>query len=65
MRNDAREATFLRQRRRQIREGLAEGVRREVERCRRLGLPLYVSRGNGVEVIRTDTPDDEAVEDPS
>jgi hypothetical protein len=37
-----------------IREGFVEGIRREVERCRRLGLPLYVARNGTVDVIAPD-----------
>jgi hypothetical protein len=34
-----------------IREGLIEGVRQEVERRQRLGLPLYIARNGGVEAV--------------
>ena len=35
---------FLKKRLEQIAEGLQEGIRREVERLRKLGLPIYVER---------------------
>lgn len=34
-----------------IREGFIEGIRREVERCTRLGLPLYIARNGTVETF--------------
>jgi hypothetical protein len=42
-----------------IREGLTEGIRREVERCRKLGIPLCVARNGKVEAIM---PEDSAPE---
>jgi len=35
-------------------EGVIEGIRREVERCRRLGLPIYVERDGVIEAILPD-----------
>ena len=35
---------FLKKRLEQIAEGLKEGIRREVERLKRLGLPIYVEQ---------------------
>lgn len=34
-----------------IREGLTEGVRREVERLEKLGLPIYVGENGKIVVI--------------
>jgi hypothetical protein len=42
------EAEILRQRLDQIAEGLQEGIRREVARLRRLGLPVYVAENGHV-----------------
>lgn len=39
---------FLKQRRATIVAGLKEGVRREVKRLRKLGLPLYVAQNGSV-----------------
>lgn len=46
--HDDREAEFLEQRLGEIAEGLREGVRREVARLRRLGLPVYVAENGHV-----------------
>ncbi len=36
-----------------IREGLKEGVRREVERLEKLGLPIYVGENGKIVVIES------------
>jgi hypothetical protein len=45
------DAEFLQQRLEAISEGLKEGIRREVARRRKLGLPIYVAE-NGTVVNR-------------
>jgi hypothetical protein len=47
---------FLLGRLKAIEEGFIEGISREVERRRRLGIPLYVAKGDGVEKIILDKP---------
>lgn len=42
------EAEILKRRLDQIEEGLREGIRREVARLRRLGLPVYVAENGRV-----------------
>jgi hypothetical protein len=37
-----------------IREGMTVGIRQEVERRRRLGIPLYVERDGKVEAVMAD-----------
>ncbi|MEK6674228.1 MAG: hypothetical protein AABZ47_01080 [Planctomycetota bacterium] len=37
-----------------IREGLVEGIRQEVERRRRLGIPLYIDRDGQVVAVMAD-----------
>jgi len=37
-----------------IREGFVMAIEREVKRCRQAGLPLYISRGETVEVLMPD-----------
>lgn len=54
MQNAAVDQSFLDELLSKIREGLVEGVRQEVERRRRLGLPLYIARNGGVEAIMLD-----------
>lgn len=39
---------FLKKRLEQIAEGLKEGIRREVERLRKLGLPIYVEQNGKI-----------------
>ena len=41
----------MQQRLEAIREGLKEGVRREVERLEKLGLPIYVGENGKIVVI--------------
>jgi len=43
----------MQQRLEAIREGLKEGVRREVERLEKLGLPIYVGENGKVVVIES------------
>ena len=45
------DAVFLQQRLEAITEGIKEGIRREVARLRKLGLPIYVAE-NGTVVNR-------------
>lgn len=47
-RRDDPEAQALRQQLGEIEEGLREGIRREVARLRRLGLPVYVEENGRV-----------------
>lgn len=47
--------TPLRQRLDQICEGLQEGIRREIERRKRLGIPYYIAK-NGEVVCITPKP---------
>jgi hypothetical protein len=54
MQNATVDQSFLDELLSKIREGLVEGVRQEVERRRRLGLPLYIARNGGVEAIMLD-----------
>jgi len=42
----------------QISDGLKEGVRREVQRLRRLGLPVYVGSNGKVIVLPSDRSED-------
>jgi hypothetical protein len=42
------DSEFLQQRLEQISDGLKEGVRREVERLHKLGLPVYVWKDGAV-----------------
>lgn len=42
----------------QISAGLKEGVRREVQRLRRLGLPIYVGTEGKVVALPSDRPED-------
>ena len=49
------DAEFLKQRLDDISRGLTEGIRREVARLRKLGLPIYVA-DNGTVVNRQTNP---------
>jgi hypothetical protein len=62
MRNNQIDPLFLAKRRETIREGLTEGIRREVERLRKAGLPLAVADETGKVV---DIPPEEANSDMS
>ena len=57
------DAEFLKQRLEAISHGLKEGIRREVARLRRLGLPIYVA-DNGT-VINRQTSEKPRHESPS
>ena len=50
------ETEFLRQRLKAISHGLTEGIRREVARRRRLGLPIYVAENGTVVNRQTSIP---------
>lgn len=50
MSRDESQSEPMQQRLEAIREGLKEGVRREVERLEKLGLPIYVGE-NGKTVV--------------
>jgi hypothetical protein len=54
MQNAAVDPNFFDELLSRIREGLVEGVRQEVERRCRLGIPLYISRNGGVEAVMPD-----------
>ncbi len=56
MRNNDVDATFLKKRLEDISEGLKEGVRREVERLRAEGSPVYVARDGKVIALPPDSP---------
>lgn len=50
------DSAFLKQRLAAIAEGLKEGVRREVQRLRERGLPVYVAKNGTVVALPTETP---------
>lgn len=50
------DSTFLNQRLDAIAEGLKEGVRREVQRLRERGLPVYVAQNGTVVALPPETP---------
>lgn len=56
MDSSAPNAEFLQQRLEAISEGLKEGVRREVARRRKLGLPIYVAENGTVVDLQTAQP---------
>ena len=51
------DSTFLNQRLDAIAEGLKEGVRREVQRLRECGLPVYVAKNGTVVALPPQAPD--------
>ena len=55
---------FLQQRLEAISEGIKEGIRREVARLRKLGLPIYVAE-NGTVVNRQTSDKPHAATSPS
>ena len=50
------DSTFLNQRLEAIAEGLKEGVRREVQRLRERGLPVYVAKNGTVVALPPESP---------
>ena len=56
MRNNDVDATFLKKRLEDISEGLKEGVRREVERLREEGAPVYVAQDGKVIALPPNSP---------
>ncbi len=51
MSRDGSQGETIQRRLKAIREGLKEGVRREVERLEKLGLPIYVAENAKIVVI--------------
>ncbi len=56
MQNKTIDRDFIEELLSKIREGLVEGVRQEVERRQRLGLPLFIARNGGVEAVPPGPP---------
>lgn len=45
---------YLEEMQAKLRQGLPEGVRREIERRKRVGIPYYIARNGAVEVVMPD-----------
>ncbi len=52
MERKSTDTDFIEQRLKDISEGLKEAIRREVERLKQLGIPLYVGQNGKVVVIQ-------------
>ena len=62
MKDDAAYIRYIKDRLKKTREGLIEGIRQEVERRRRLGIPLYVDRDGVIQAVilpKNDAPQDD------